>query len=67
MNKHIAYLTYCAKAATAGVVAFGGALTTALSDGQVTTTEWITIGSATVAAVLGVFEITNGSKPAKTT
>jgi hypothetical protein len=45
-------------AVTAGLVAFGGSLQTALVDNAVTASEWVTIGLATVVAVGGVFGFT---------
>lgn len=48
-----------AKAVTAGVVACGGGVGTALADGHVTGQEWIGIAVATVVAVAAVFRVPN--------
>lgn len=54
-----------AKAVYAGLVAFLGALGTAMTDDIVTGSEWVTIASATVVAVGAVYGVTStDSKPA---
>lgn len=45
-------------AVTATVLAFLGSLQVAISDGSVTTAEWITVAIATVGALGGVFGAT---------
>ena len=47
------------KAVVAGVVALGGTLTAALTDGGITTSEWITAVVTTVVAVGATYGITN--------
>ena len=48
-----------AKAIAAGAVAFGGALAAALTDGGVTSSEWVAIAVATIVAVAGVWAVPN--------
>jgi hypothetical protein len=50
-----------AKAVVGALVAGAGALQVALADNVVTTTEWIQIGSATVAALGLVWGVQNSS------
>lgn len=53
---------YAAKAIVAGVTAFAATFAPALVDGIVAQ-EWVTIGLATVVAVVGVYFAANGEKP----
>lgn len=48
-----------AKAIVAGVTALGGATVTAMSDGAVTTIEYVLIFVATVTATAAVWATTN--------
>lgn len=50
------------KAVFAGVIAFLGALQTAMLDDVVTNAEWVTIASATVAALALVYGVSNDPK-----
>lgn len=66
----MSWVRYAAKAIYAGVATFIGALLAALeglpSDagiGDVSLAGWLIITGATLAAVGGVFGITNGDKP----
>ena len=55
-----------AKAISAGVLAFGAALSVAFQNGNITTAEWINIVVATVVAAVGVWAIPNTPVPAST-
>lgn len=48
-----------AKAVIAGVTALGATITTALAEGGVTATEWVTIVVGTVVAAASVWAVTN--------
>ena len=53
------------KAVVGALVAGLGALTTALSDGSVTASEWVTVALATVVAAGGVWGVPNLAKDVK--
>lgn len=48
-----------AKAITAGAAAFAAALASALTDGGVSSSEWIVIAIATVGAGIAVWRVPN--------
>jgi len=50
-----------AKAIVAGVTAFAGSYATAISDGNVTTSEWVFAGIATITAAALTFAIPNAN------
>lgn len=56
---HMGALNGSMKAVFATVIAFLGALQTAMLDDVVSSSEWITIASATVAAAALVYGISN--------
>jgi hypothetical protein len=51
------------KAIFGGLMAFLGALGTALTDGHVTTLEWVGVAATTVAAAAAVWGIRNEPLP----
>ena len=56
------YIATVAKALAAAATAFGGAFATAYADQVITTTEWVTIGVATIVATVAVWGIPNASE-----
>ncbi len=51
-----------AKAVIAGVTALATGYATAMADGSITSTEWVTLAAGTVIAAASVWAVTN--KPA---